>query len=345
MQIQIPGYKILREIGRGGMSTVYLAIQEYLDRQVALKIILSRPGSNQPLMEYFLKEGQILSRLNHENIVVIYELGIDGDVYFIAMEYAIGGNLIERIREGLSLTECISIVKCVARALGHAHDQGFVHRDVKPANILFREGGNPVLADFGIANSLHADKWLTAAGRPPGTPNYMSPEQLRGEPLDGRSDLYSLGVVFYEMLRGEPPFDADSSIETALKHINEPPAHLPEKFSDLQPIMNCLLAKEPADRFDNAAELIRTLDRSASDLNISLGEPRPRLPEPPSKRILLWSIAAGVTLSAGAAALAFVLTSDDEDDQRSHPTIKRLLTTGDLQLESRDFFKPKGDNA
>ncbi|HKF95601.1 MAG TPA: protein kinase, partial [Gammaproteobacteria bacterium] len=263
--MEIPGYTILHEIGRGGMSTVYLAVQKFLERQVALKVMSQGLGDNPEFKKRFLKEGQIVARLNHRNIVTIYDTGIADELCFIAMEYVVGRNLGERIQGGLSVRQCISIVKHVARALSHAHNQGFIHRDIKPSNILLRNDTFAVLADFGIAKALQDDKGLTVTGLTPGTPNYMSPEQLRGHPLDGRSDLYCLGVVLYEMLTRERPFEAGASIATALRQLNEPPPELPDQLSFLQPVMDRLLAKEPADRFNNALELIKALGKIRTD--------------------------------------------------------------------------------
>ncbi len=263
--MEVPGYSILREIGRGGMSTVYLAVQESLDRQVALKVMSHGLAGNQAFRDRFLQEGRIVARFNHRNIVTIYDIGFLDDVYFIAMEYVLGSNLSERIPQGLTRRQCIYIVKRIARALSHAHDRGFIHRDIKPSNILFRDDRDAVLADFGIAKSLQEASGLTMTGLTPGTPNYMSPEQLRGRSLDGRSDLYSLGVVFYEMLTQDRPFEADTGIAIALRHINEPPPELPDEFDSLRPVMSRLLAKETSERFSNAAELIKALDHSTAD--------------------------------------------------------------------------------
>lgn len=269
--MEIPGYRIVRELGRGGMSTVYLAVQESLDRQIALKVMSQALARDQSFKDRFLKEGRIVARLNHRNIVTIYDIGLVDTVSYIAMEYIVGRNLDERIQEGLSVSQSIHILKRVARALGHAHDRGFIHRDLKPSNVLFRDDQDAVLADFGIAKGLRETRGLTVTGLTPGTPNYMSPEQLRGRTLDGRSDLYSLGVVFYEMLTRKRPFEADTDITTALRHLNEPPPELPGEFSLLRPVVSRLLAKEPADRFTDATELIKALDhitdnRSDEDL-------------------------------------------------------------------------------
>lgn len=267
--MEIPGYRILREIGRGGMSTVYLAVQKSLEREVALKVMSQGFADDEAFKERFLLEGRIVARLNHRDIVTIHDVGIVDHTYFIAMEYVVGRSLEERIQEGLTLRQSTRIVKRVARTLGHAHDHGFVHRDIKPSNILFRHDRDAVLADFGIAKSLQEDGGLTATGLTPGTPNYMSPEQLRGRPIDGRSDLYSLGVVMYEMLTGERPFEADTPIASALRRISEPPPELPVQFSSLRPFMARALAQDPAERFSNASELVRALEAAVAQSEVA----------------------------------------------------------------------------
>lgn len=279
--MNIPGYTIELELGCGGMSTVYLAVQESLDRHVALKVMPPALAHDQSFKDRFLREGRTVAKLNHPYIVTIYDIGLTDDYCFISMEYVSDGDLSTRIREGLTVEQCLQIVRRVASALSYAHLQGFVHRDLKPSNILFRENEYAVLADFGIAKSINEDQTLTQAGLTPGTPTYMSPEQARGHPLDGRSDLYSLGVVFYEMLTGKRLFVADTGIATILKHLTEPPPDLPDEFGNLQPIIGKLLAKAPADRFDDASEFLKALDSiDAAALTIPSKDPDRTVLEP-----------------------------------------------------------------
>jgi serine/threonine-protein kinase PpkA len=265
--INIPGYEILRELGRGGMSTVYIAVQESLQRQLALKVMSPTFSVDPSFKDRFMREGRTLGQLTHPNIVIVYDIGLSANRYFIAMEYVGGGTLGELIQEEPPLTHSVRIIKAIARALHYAHRRGFVHRDVKPSNILFREDGTPVLADFGIARSVDANTRLTQTGLSVGTPNYMSPEQVAGQKLDGRSDLYSLGIVFYELLTGHRPYDGESAIATALRHLTEPVPTLPERLIFLQPLMERMLAKAPADRFKDEQEFIEALDKAiaASD--------------------------------------------------------------------------------
>ncbi len=257
--IQIPGYIVERNIGSGAMAIVYLAVQKALDRRVALKLMSSSLLSDSTFRDRFLKEGRIIAQLNHPNIITIYDIGLAGSNYYMAMEYLQSGTLKERMEKPLSPEQAVAILGRIASALGYAHKRNFVHRDVKPANILFREDGTPVLTDFGIAKALGDSTQMTQAGLTIGTPSYMSPEQALGKPVDARCDLYALGVVFYEMLTGTKPYRAEDSFAIALMHINEPIPRLPPELSRFQPIIDRLMAKAPDQRFASAEALIEAL--------------------------------------------------------------------------------------
>ncbi|MCG6870513.1 MAG: serine/threonine protein kinase [Gammaproteobacteria bacterium] len=260
--IEIPGFRIESRIGEGGMATVYLAVQENLDREIALKVMNSALVSDHAFCERFLKEGKIIAKVSsHPDIVTIHDIGCyDGQHYYMAMEYVAGGNLKDRIKSRVSQERPLDILRHVASALGYAHELGFIHRDVKPANILFRENGEPVLSDFGIAKSLNSETQLTKIGFTVGTPEYMSPEQAVGQGMDGRSDIYSLGVVFYEMLTGEKPFKGDDAFSTALLHVNSQIPRLPGELERFQPLLDGMLAKKPNDRFADGEALIRGIE-------------------------------------------------------------------------------------
>ncbi|MGF1615708.1 MAG: protein kinase, partial [Gammaproteobacteria bacterium] len=262
--VSIPGYEILEELGRGGMSTVYLATQESLQRRLALKVMAATLSVDPSFKDRFMREGRTLGQLSHPNIVIIYDIGLSANRYFIAMEYVGGGTLGERIAKGLSLAESLRILQAIGRALHYAHRRGFVHRDVKPSNILFRDDDTPVLADFGIARSMDSNTRLTKTGLSVGTPNYMSPEQVSGHKVDGRSDLYSLGIVFYEMLTGNPPYESESAIATSLKHLTEPVPKLPPHLDFLQPVLERMLAKAPDNRFSDVQACLEMLERLAA---------------------------------------------------------------------------------
>ena len=265
MNIVIPGYDIDGEIGEGAMASVYLATQRSLERKVALKVMAAALAADPSFCERFLREGKTLARLSHPHTVTIHDIGNVGELYYMAMEYLPNGTLKERIAAGLTPEQGLTLIRQIASALGYAHAQGLVHRDVKPANILFRADGTAVLSDFGIAKSLDDRTQFTQAGFAVGTPSYMSPEQARGQEIDGRADLYALGVVLYEILVGKLPYSGTDALSTALAHLTEPLPELPPHHGRYQDVLRKLLAKDPAERFPDAAALLRALDQLPAD--------------------------------------------------------------------------------
>ena len=258
--ITIPGYRVQSKLGQGGMATVYLAIQESFDREVALKIMSPFLNSDPSFTTRFVREARIVAQIHHASIVPVMDVGEHQSNHYLSMEYLPGGDLKQRIQQGKhGLTLAVNTCMAIAAALDVAHRKGFVHRDIKPENILFREDGTPVLTDFGIARAIDAGTSLTMAGMMVGTPNYMSPEQVKGQELDGRSDLYSLGIVFFETLTGTVPYRADSSMSLALKHLSDPLPALPAEHGIYQPFMDRLTAKDREDRFASGAEVTRAL--------------------------------------------------------------------------------------
>ncbi|RJP89139.1 MAG: serine/threonine protein kinase [Desulfobacteraceae bacterium] len=259
--IDIPNYEIGKLAGRGGIAEVYLARHKLLDRKVAIKLI-SPAHADDLADKRFLKEARVVAGLRHPNIVSIYDVGVYENKYYIIMEYLEGGDLKQNIKRTLPVSQTLAIMRQIASALAHAHDKGFIHRDIKSQNIMFRGDGTAVLTDFGIVKDLAADTGYTMDGTSIGTPHYMSPEQAQGAGgIDWRTDLYSLGVTFYEMLTGSVPYVADSPIAVALKHIKDPVPQLPEPFSRFQPIISRLMAKNPDDRYQSAHDLIRAINR------------------------------------------------------------------------------------
>ncbi len=256
--MQIPGYRIERELGRGGMATVYLAVQNSLQRRVALKVMKPALAKDEAFTARFLREGPTVAALTHPNIVKVFDTGAHGEHYYLSMEYLSGGNLKQRLH-GMSLEESLEVFKGLASALGYAHHHGIIHRDIKPQNILFYDSGAPVLSDFGIAKTLSHETALTATGTYIGSVNYMSPEQIQGKGVDGRSDLYSLGVLFYELLMGEPPFSGDDQFTIAYHHINAPMPPLPPVLAPFQDVLERLLAKSPDRRYTDAQTLLQHL--------------------------------------------------------------------------------------
>lgn len=257
--IKIPGYVIERQLGSGGMAVVYLAIQESFGREVALKIMHRDHAGEKDFAERFLREARIVSRLVHPNIVTVYDVGVHDGYRYLSMEYIHGKDLKE-IHSTLTRRELVRVIKDVARALDYAASKGYVHRDVKPENIMIREeDGRVVLMDFGIARDN--DNTLTRTGKAIGTPYYMSPEQTKGATVDHRSDIYSLGVVLYQMLTGYVPYDADSAVGVGIKHLTKPIPLLPDHLKMFQPIINTAMAKDREHRYQSAGELIEALDQ------------------------------------------------------------------------------------
>lgn len=257
---EIPGFRMLRTLGRGGMAQVYLALQESMDREVAIKVMLSALHVDDSFSERFLREARISAKLSHPNIVSVYDVGVANGMHYLAMEYLPGGDLKDRIRKGLAIKDSLRIMREIAGALDFAHKKGFVHRDIKPENILFSQTGAAVLSDFGIARASDGGTHLTATGSIVGTPHYMSPEQAQGKPVDGRSDLYSLGIVFYQMLTGKVPFEGDSALSIGIKHIRDPIPELPKRATPYQPFLARMLAKNPDERWQTGADVVRALE-------------------------------------------------------------------------------------
>ena len=251
----VPGYSVISTIGQGGQATVYLASRKHDGLQLALKILDPRLRGSQLFLDRFVREYKLIASLDFEHVVRIYDQGFAGEHPYIAMEFLPSGTLAARIHEGIGSLMALRVASQIARALDAIHSRGIVHRDLKPANILFRADGRPVIADFGLARDLGTVSNLTTAGQFPATPRYMSPEQCRGDAVDARSDLYSLGVIFYEMLTGHKIFDAENPTRLAMLHMNAPIPRLPERLAGYQPILERLLAKRPDERFQTAREL------------------------------------------------------------------------------------------
>ena len=260
MDIQIPGYEVKSEIGRGGMAIVYLARQKSFGRDVALKVMSPTLAGDEGFTKRFLKEGATVAHLMHPNIIKVFDAGIYDHYYYLAMEYFPSGTLKQRIGQGLPAEDTLHIIKTILGALRYAHGQGLIHRDLKPHNILLYEDGTPVISDFGIVKIVGQKTMLTGTNLSVGSPQYMSPEQIKGDqPVDERSDLYSIGAMFFEMLTGHVPFDAEESFSIAFKHIYDPIPRLPSDLGAFEPFLASLLAKKPADRFPSAAEALAAL--------------------------------------------------------------------------------------
>lgn len=244
------------------MATAYLAKQTSLDRQVVLKVLDTSMSDAPTTVERFLNEARIVASLQHRHIITIYDVGIAGTDVYMSMEFIAGGDLKQRLRERLfSPYEAVTLIANIASGLAVAHAKGIVHRDVKPGNILFRSDGTPLLSDFGIAKQLSSDADLTSTGMFLGSPNYMAPEQSNVGAIDGRADIYSLGVIFFEMLNGRKPYYSDSVIDVILKHKTDPIPTMPAGFEDYQELLNLMMAKDRNDRFRDAESLLHYIER------------------------------------------------------------------------------------
>ena len=215
-------YQLVEQIGRGGMATVFRAHDPELDRIVAIKVLPSFQTEDPTFVERFRKEAQAVARLTHSNIIQVHDFGDDKGFSYIVMDYIPGGTLQDYMGQKHRLTEVLSLMAPLADALEYAHKQGVVHRDIKPPNVLIDTDDRPILSDFGLARLMEGSAGLTRAGAVVGTPEYMSPEQALGRPADQRSDLYSLGIIIYQMLLGETPFREETPPQTLMAHIHKP---------------------------------------------------------------------------------------------------------------------------
>ncbi len=271
-------YQLVDRLGRGGMADVYKGYQPGLDRYVAVKVMHSHLSEDANFITRFRREARSVAELRHPYIVQVFDFDTQGENYYMVMEYIEGGRTLKQVLQDLAergerlpLEQTLDIITKLADALAYAHNLGMIHRDLKPANVLLASLDRPVLSDFGIARLMN-ESGLTISGMLIGTPAYMSPEQGRGERIDARSDIYALGIVLYEMLTGQPPYDADTPYAIILKHINDPltPPHLltspmPEAVERI--VLKCL-AKEAVDRFASMVELREALQGAQSAIGM-----------------------------------------------------------------------------
>src|SRR5262245_7125127 len=297
-------YLIERELAQGGMAEVYLAHDQLLDRRVALKALFPEYAREPSFVERFRREAQAAANLNDQNIVAIYDWGNESGTYFIVMEYVEGQSLRDLIRaEGpVDPTRSADIGAEIAGALASAHRNGVVHRDVKPGNVVITQSGTVKVTDFGIARAGTSDA-LTQTGSVMGTATYFSPEQAQGLPVDGRSDVYSLGVVLYEMTTGVVPFTGDSPVAVAYKHVREDPIKPMERNApspaDLEQIILAAMAKDPDLRYQTADDLRADLLRFRRGRPLAAGPVTALVAEVPTTTT---AVAAGAGAGAATAA-------------------------------------------
>ena len=293
-------YEIVQLLGHGGMATVYKGRQPDIDRFVAVKVLPPHPGQNAQFIERFRLEARTIARLQHPHILPVFDYGSEDGILYLVMPHIDGGSLSDRIRRGpMQIEEIDRLLQQIAGALDYAHRQGIIHRDIKPDNVLLDREGHALLADFGIVKLIESapvGSTLTATGGLVGTPAYMSPEQAQGTPIDHRSDIYSLGIVVYEMLTGRQPFTADTPMQVVFKHITEPVplvrSAMPALPPELDDVMRRVLAKDPvnrymtaqafADDFRRASRGEKTITPLPGDMQIPIiSPPRTTAIEPP----------------------------------------------------------------
>ena len=322
-------YRIQRKLGAGGMADVYLAEDQELGRRVAIKILNSRHGNDDQFIERFRREAKNAAALNHPNIVSIYDRGEAEDTYYIAMEYLDGRTLKELIvsRGAAPVNVAIEYARQILSALRFAHRHGIVHRDIKPHNVLVDGEGRVKVTDFGIARA--GTSQMTEAGSIVGTAQYLSPEQARGGEVDPRSDLYSLGIVLYELLTGKTPFDGETPVEIAMKHLSntpKPPSKLrPDVPPELDMVVLRALAKNPDDRYQNADEMEADLER------VARGRPVAATTVDSATQVLR---AAPAAAAVGAATAATMIAPS--------PTAATTVTPPPLVLEEEEYAEEGG---
>ena len=260
-RVRIPGIKVLRLIGEGGTSRVYLASREGDDEPLVVKILRSEVTDDRVALERFIEEYNLIERIRSRHVARIHGHGVSEEHAYLVMEFFDGGDLNKRLAgRAIAPEEALRIFRELMFALGDIHERGVLHRDLKPQNLMFRADGSLAILDFGIAK--HVDSIdRTGHGEVLGTPRYMSPEQVRSLTLDLRTDIYSAGVLLYQMLAGRHLFDGETAVEVALHHLNTPPPELPPQLADYQPLLDKLLEKDRDARFRNADEVIGFLSR------------------------------------------------------------------------------------
>ncbi len=261
-------YRIVEQIGKGGMATVFKAYQPGLDRYVAIKVLPAYYAHEEGFSERFVREAKAIARLDHPHILPVYDFGQADGLSYIVMKYVAAGTLKDRLGQPLAPQAALDLLKQIGAALDHAHDMGILHRDVKPGNVLIDEKGWTYLSDFGLAKMVEGSVQLTGSGVGIGTPAYMSPEQGQGLAVDGRTDVYSLGIILYEMLTGRVPYEADTPMAVVVKHITgplPPPRSLNPAISPaVERVILKALARDPADRFPRAGALVEALEAALS---------------------------------------------------------------------------------
>ncbi len=352
-------YELEELVGSGGMSSVFRAHDALLERKVALKILHEQYTSDEDYVERFRREARAVAGLSHPNIVTVIDRGEQDGRQFIVFEYIDGESLKQLVdRTGpLQVDQAVGLTLQIARALAFAHQQGLVHRDVKPQNVLLNDDGRAKVTDFGIARSLDVQQGMTQSGTVMGTSDYIAPEQARGERVDEQTDVYSLGVVLYELLTGEVPFPGENFVAVAMRHINEPPPSARERRPDVSPRLDAAIkramAKEPGDRFgsmgDFVGELEAALDVGPDEDTGTIVLPGRRRRRRVLRPLLLLLLALVVLAAIAGAAYRLKRAADTKGGAASHPHPVRLVAVtsydpfGDNKTEHEESIKAATD--
>jgi eukaryotic-like serine/threonine-protein kinase len=347
-------YELVELIGKGGMSSVWQAHDRLLDRRVAIKVLHPQFTEDEEYVERFRREARSVAQLSHPNIVTVIDRGEDEGRQYIVFEYVEGENLKELLERGgpMPVRDALLMALQMARALSFAHARGLVHRDVKPQNVLLNADGQAKMTDFGIAREVDV-QGVTITGTVMGTSEYIAPEQARGEQVDAQTDVYSLGVVLFELLTGSVPYDGDNFVSVALRHVNEPVPSVLDRRADVPPrvamAVERAMAKSPDDRFESMGELCNEIEACLNELDPVSEEAtmiarRPvaarQQREPRRRRRLgvLWPMAAvvGVLAVAGLAAWGALALRDDSNNPSA--------ATGRIQLRAISDHDPFGDD-
>ncbi|MBC8505147.1 MAG: protein kinase [Anaerolineales bacterium] len=339
-------YQITERLGRGGMAEVYKAYHPQLERYAAVKVLHGFLAEGQDFQARFQREAKAIAALRHPNIVQIYDIDTDEDNYYMVMEFIDGGTLKDRLIQSsgpLTIQEMAHIFREIASALDYAHRQGVLHRDIKPANVLLDDSGRVVLTDFGIARIV-SETQFTVTGTLVGTPAYMSPEQGKGMPIASSSDIYSLGIILYEMVTGKVPFDADTPLAVIHKHINEP-LPSPRTIRDdiprvLEAVIVKALAKEAEDRYQSAAEMVDAAENAFLDFaKVTMAETMFDPPDPSTS-----SVETQPDLEAAPApepTIASKATVAMEPDDEPKPTVAMKPEDEDIAIKATVAMEPE----
>lgn len=321
-------YEIIEQVGAGGMATVYKAWQRSMHRIVAIKVLPRLLGLDAVFVARFDREARTIASLEHARILPVYDYGNEGGVFYIVMRYLDSGTLAERIEAGpIPLAEVSRIISQIAEGLDYAHRRGVVHRDIKPSNIMLDDSEDIYITDFGLAKPINGDNQITGS-TVVGSPAYMSPEQGEGKELDARSDIYSLGIVLYEMVVGETPFDATTPMALVMMHVNEPPppptSINPDIPTAVEDIIFKAIAKDPAERFQTAKEMAQALSRVVSQQVVDVIPPGGLKPAARVSSVRTGSAGGSATMKVDADGAADQ-TIDAEERARKFPVLPVML--------------------